>query len=66
MTELQARLEDLTADHKRKSQAFSLDHRCMGVREQLSKNNLRPKSEVCESVGASAIWVLQALSRSRS
>ena len=45
MTELQARLEDLTADHKRKSQAFSLDHRCMGVREQLSKNNLRPKSE---------------------
>ena len=45
MTELQARLKELTDDHKRKSQAFSLDQRCMGVREQLSKDNLRPKTE---------------------
>jgi hypothetical protein len=45
MTELQARLKELTDDHARKSQAFSLDSRCMGVREQLSKDNLRPKSE---------------------
>ena len=45
MTELQARLKDLTDDHARKSQAFSLDSRCMGVRERLSKDNLRPKTE---------------------
>ena len=45
MTELQARLKDLTDDHARKSQAYSLDQRCMGVRERLSKDNLRTKSE---------------------
>lgn len=35
MTELQQRRKDLSDDHQRKSQAFSLDQKCMGVREKL-------------------------------
>ena len=45
MTELQARLKDLTDDHARKSQAYSLDTRCEGVRERLTRDNLQTKSE---------------------
>ena len=39
MTDLQGRLKDLKDDHHQKSLAFSLDQKCMGVRERLGSSN---------------------------
>ena len=47
LTELTTRLNELTEDHQRKSQALSLDNKCMGVREKLPSHDSQVKNQ-CE------------------
>ena len=45
LTELTTRLNELTEDHQRKSQALSLDNKCMGVREKLPSHDCQVKNQ---------------------
>jgi hypothetical protein len=39
LSDLQTHLRELTEDHRRKSQALSLDQRCMGSRQKLGSHD---------------------------
>ena len=45
LTELHTHLQELKEDHKRKSQAHSLDQRCVGVRNRLDSHDLAIRSQ---------------------
>ena len=47
LTDLTTRLNELTEDHQRKSQALSLDNKCMGVREKLPSHDFQVSNQ-CE------------------
>ena len=47
LTDLTTRLNELTEDHTRKSQALSLDNKCMGVREKLPSHDFQVSNQ-CE------------------